>query len=254
VTSSPWLQARALRQKLGERSDTAIERKHQNISAILLELDCPWIPGYKPLGNYQQLLFDIVEDHVRTNPIFDEVALEAVDRPATAPLVTEVASVVVAPPEVRRSVEQESAKYRLPRKPARRDYLQREAQNASLGLAGEEFVVAFERARLISNGRSGLGERVEHVSKTKGDGLGFDVLSFEHTGEERFIEVKTTSFAKETPFYVSRNEIEFSKEFANQFRLYRLFQFRSDPRMFQLSGAVGDNCLLDPCTFIARFG
>jgi hypothetical protein len=245
---------RVLQQRLNGRSDTAIERKHQNISAILLDLKCPWIPGYKPLGNYQQLLYDVVEDQVRTNPIFDKVTLEAVERLATAPLITEIDGLVVAPPEVREALKQAPAKYQLRRVGGRRDYLLRVAQNASLGLAGEELVVEFERTRLILNGRSRLSERVEHVSQTKGDGLGFDVLSFEETGQERFIEVKTTSFAKETPFYVSRNEIEFSKEFASQFRLYRLFQFRSDPHMFQLSGAVGDNCLLKPCMFIATFG
>jgi len=143
------------------------------------------------------------------------------------PLVSDLDRVIVAPPQIDRSLRQDSAKYELRRKAIRRDYLLREAQNSSLGLAGEEFVVAFESARVISKGRSRLSDRVEHISKTKGDGLGFDVLSFEVTGH--------------------------SKEFAAQFLLYRLFQFRSDPRMFQLGGAVGDNCVLDPCTFMARF-
>jgi hypothetical protein len=126
-------------------------------------------------------------------------------------------------------------------------------RNASLGRAGEEFALAYERARLHALGKKALSDRVEHVAETKGDGLGFDVLSFEETGRERFIEVKTTSFAKEKPFFISRNEVEFSKLFAKQFQLYRLFEFRKLPRMFSLSGAIGDNCIIDPVIYAGRF-
>jgi len=52
---------RHLASLLRARSDGAIERKHQNISAVLIELGFPYIQGYKPLSNYQQLLFDVVE-------------------------------------------------------------------------------------------------------------------------------------------------------------------------------------------------
>ncbi|CAN7570177.1 hypothetical protein [Mesorhizobium caraganae] len=38
----------ALMQRIG-RSAGSIERKHQNISAVLMELGLPWIWGYKPL-------------------------------------------------------------------------------------------------------------------------------------------------------------------------------------------------------------
>lgn len=51
---------KALMQKLENRSEGAIERKHQNISAILIALGCPYISGYKPLGNYQALLREVV--------------------------------------------------------------------------------------------------------------------------------------------------------------------------------------------------
>lgn len=44
---------KALLKQLNGRSDGAVELKHQNISAVLRDLDCFWIPGYKPRGNYQ---------------------------------------------------------------------------------------------------------------------------------------------------------------------------------------------------------
>ena len=68
-------------------------------------------------------------------------------------------------------------------------------------------------------GQKVLANRVEHVSQTKGDGLGYDVLSFDASAKERFIEVKTTSFGKETPFFISRNEVEFSRANDAHFQL-----------------------------------
>lgn len=88
----------------------------------------------------------------------------------------------------------------------KRDYLEREAYNISLGTAGEEFIGQFEHWRLNSLGQSRLADKVDHVSKSKGDGLGYDILSFETNGKERFIEVKTTRFGKDTPFFVSKGE------------------------------------------------
>ena len=75
-----------------------------------------------------------------------------------------------------------------------RKYLEAEASNHSLGIAGEEFVLQFEHERLWRAGKRTLADRVEHVAKTKGDFLGFDILSFEVNGHERLIEVKTTRY------------------------------------------------------------
>ncbi len=77
------------------------------------------------------------------------------------------------------------------RRPVRVDYLALEARNQSLGKAGEELVLRVEMDRLRREGASRLADRIEHVSHTRGDGLGYDVLSFESTGRERLIEVKT---------------------------------------------------------------
>lgn len=244
---------RALQRKLEDRPDGAIERKHQNISAILLELGCPWISGYKPLSNYQLLLLEVVEQQVVTNPLFDQTALSAADQPATPPLLLDFRTLLVTTPAMRQRAKQDVTPYMAPERGVKRDYLAREAHNASLGRAGEEFVIAYERARLHASGKGNLGEQVEHIAETKGDGVGFDVLSFETNGKERFIEVKTTAFAKETPFFVTRNELEFSKWFSTQFQLYRLFEFRKVPHMLSLPGAINENCFLDPVTYTGRF-
>jgi len=104
----------------------------------------------------------------------------------------------VAPPALAHRVQERQAYY--PSALVQRDYLMHEASNQSLGLAGEEFVVDYERWRPIQRGCEHLAARIEHTSKVRGDGAGYDVLSFEEDGRERFIEVKTTAYAKETPF------------------------------------------------------
>jgi hypothetical protein len=246
---------RALLQKLNDRTSGAIELKHQNISAILLELGYPWIPGYKPMKNYQALLFDVIADRLTHDSKLDRTALAAVEMPAAAPLISSFENLVVEPPERSHSVrEPNAATYAWESKTAvKRDYFNREAQNSSLGLAGEEFVLEYERWRLAKAGHKDLAEKIEHVSKTRGDGLGFDVRSFDTNGKDRLIEVKTTSFGKEAPFFLSRYELEFSRTRPDCFHLYRVFQFRKQPRLFSFKGPVDTHCHLDPLTFQGKF-
>lgn len=243
---------RILQTKLRNRSDGSIERKHQNISAVLIDLGCPYISGYKPLPNYQSILLDVVQDRLARDQLFERSAISAAEQPAVMPLVPDFNIVVETPPLVT-EVTEPRAVYSARTKGIQRDYLAREAQNRSLGTAGEEFVVAYERTRLRTLGSPKLSDKVEQVSQTKGDGLGFDVLSFEPGGRERFIEVKTTAFGKETPFFISHSEVDFSAAFANQFHLYRLFDFRKQPRMFDLTGRINDKVRLDPVNYLARF-
>jgi hypothetical protein len=236
---------------LKNRTEGAVGRKHSNISAVLIELGCPYIAGYKPLSNYQALLYEVVADRLKNNDLFDRAALAAVQMPAMAPLPNEFAKVLVEPPKLSYSTrEPDALKVRFA---VKRDYIDREARNASLGRAGEEFVVHHERWRLISGGHERLASKVEHVAKTQGDGLGFDVLSFDTTGKQRLIEVKTTSFGKETPFFITRNEVDLSRSEADHFHLYRLFDFRREPHLFSFRGPVDQHCHLDAITFQARF-
>lgn len=188
---------RALQAKLAGRSPGAIELKHQNISAILSELHCGYIPGYKPLHNCQQLLWDVVEARLQRDRDFDRNMLQSVQREAVVPDLHQLQGILVSPPQLNR-VRDSEPMMRIARRPICRDYLERESRNRSLGVAGEKFVAEFEARRLHAGGHRALADRVEHVSVTKGDGLGYDVLSFESNGRERYIEVKTTAFGAAT--------------------------------------------------------
>lgn len=239
---------------LNNRTPAAVELKHQNISAILNELGWHFIPGYKPARNYQRLLFQVVADRIRQMPQLDRIAITAAESPAVLPSNPNYQLALVDAPRLT-SVKEPTALFELGQDFAayKRDYVGREARNHSLGKAGEEYVVQFERWRLIHGGLTKFADKVEHVSETKGDGLGFDVLSFESSGRERLIEVKTTAFAKETPFFLTHTELGRSRVDADQFFLYRVFEFRQEPKMFTLHGSVERHCILDPLNYRARF-
>jgi len=132
------------------------------------------------------------------------------------------------------------------------DWRERDARARALGLAGEEFVVRFEQMRLESAGQSALARRVRHVAKLDGDGLGYDILSFEPSGREKFVEVKTTVSGPAAPFFVTRNEVQVSKAHGTQFVLARVFRFRTHARLFELRGSIADRCLLEPVSYLAR--
>ncbi len=244
---------RVLLSKLNNRSEAAVELKHQNISAILRDIGFPWITGYKPRGHFQTLLRDVVEGQISQNKLVDEAALTATTSPAAAPLLDDLSKVLVDSPKLATETKEPEPHPYYSAGPKKRDYIEREARNISLGKAGEEFALNFEHFRLHQLGQKKLAEKVEHVSATKGDGLGYDILSFDSDGRERYIEVKTTAFSKETPFFISRGEIQFAKDHKEQFHLYRLFEFRKDPKLFDLPGTVESHCLVNPVSFICEF-
>lgn len=243
---------RALHQLLPGRSEGAIEFKHGNISAVMIELGYPHIRGYRARKNFQrQVLFEEVTRQITTRPLLEDAAAKAVDLLAEMPLTKHFDNVRVEPPLLELKVR-ETESYR-PSVLCQRDYLEREAQNQSLGLAGEEFVLNYERWRLIQNSQERLADRIEHTSKVRGDGAGYDILSFDTDGRERFIEVKTTAYSKQTPFYISDRELSFANTHEQEFRLYRVFEFRQAPRLFELLGRPDRHCRLDPATYRASF-
>ena len=94
-----------------------------------------------------------------------------------------------------------------------------------LGLLGELWVMDYERKRLNELGRKDLAKKVKHMAIEQGDGLGYDIFSFNEDGCERYIEVKTTSENWQQPFYVSSNELNRSLDDPNQYYIYRVYDY-----------------------------
>ncbi len=240
----------ALKPLLQGRSDASIEFKHANISAALLDAGFPYINGYKPLANYQSLLAEVLSERLDKTSDLLTLAANDADRPIVVPEVEDILAVLTERPKPRsegfRIAEPSVPTIRLPT-----NYIEREARNRSLGNAGELFALNFERARLIHAGKESLAAKIEHTAKVRGDHAGYDILSFEASGAERLIEVKTTKYGVDTPFFVTRNEKATSERHASQYQLYRLFAFRDAPRLYTLAGAIDMTCNLSAATFLA---
>lgn len=127
-------------------------------------------------------------------------------------------------------------------------------KNRNLGLAGEELVIAHERQYLISIGLADLADKIEHVAK-KDDYAGYDVKSFYENGTEKFIEVKTTEKTIGTAFFISRNEVEISRELGSQYWVYRVYDLNKKTgkaKFYPLNGPVEDHFDLVPENYKAR--
>lgn len=111
---------------------------------------------------------------------------------------------------------------------------ERDGRNRALGHAGEERVLAHERASLLAAGRSDLADRIRWVLHVDGDGAGYDILSFDANCSDRLIEVKTTKGWERTPFHITRNALGVAKERRSGWRLVRLWNFAREPKAFEL--------------------
>lgn len=247
-SGEPYVKAahRAALMEQISRSKRSVEFKHMNISAVLRELGIPWIDGYRPMPNYQRSIFAAIDRYLSDRP----QALDFTSALMTG-LSASVEPFIEAPPALDR--EQAPRPEPLERLIRKFDPVERDFRNRRLGKAGEAFIFDFERRRLASQDRSDLARKVRWVSEEDGDGAGFDILSFDHSGTERMIEVKTTCGGGTTPFYLTRNEHGLSMERPDAFRLYRLYSFSRMPRLFELVPPLADSVRLDPLVFTASF-
>lgn len=234
---------RILRGKI-DRSSGSVEFKHQNISAVLQKLGLPQIEGYKPAANYQKAIIPAIDRYISNNlgALHPENAAGGfAERPGLF---------VETPPILLPLTPQREDLERLVRKfnPVERDF-----RNRKLGRDGEELVFHFERQQLEARDRPDLARKVRWISEEDGDGAGYDILSFDAKGKERFLEVKTTVGSDITPFYITRNELSFSSERPEAFRLCRVFDFSMRPRMFELAPPLENFVHLSPLSYEASF-
>ncbi len=242
---------RLLQAKLNQRSEGAIEFKHQNISAVLIKYRKPYISGYKPRMNYQLILEDVVLQHIEDNlSIIDDfeffsqetkkISLEAIDfnkwkTDFTMPLTFEEPEIIYN------------------RKFVKVDYLAREQANKCLGDLGEELIINYEKWRLAKEGSPGLAKDIAWVAKDMGDGAGYDILSKNRDGSDRYIEVKTTKLGKLTPIYFTKNELQYSQANKNNYHLYRVFEYGSRVKFFDLQGSLDKMCNTEAISFMGHF-
>ncbi|MCK1733036.1 DUF3883 domain-containing protein [Bradyrhizobium sp. 138] len=227
------------------RSEGSIERKLQNISAVLDMLGAQWINGYKPLAHYQDALVAAVERNVGRASDFLYPA-----NADTQPLALNDDAIFVPPPSFANSDKMLTPAVR--RLVGKFDPAERDAKNRELGKAGEKFVVEFERDRLRRAGRDDLATNVRWVSDLDGDGYGYDVRSFEPDGEERLLEIKTTCGHERTAFWLTRREVDVAAERSDVYRIRRVFHFRNGAQMFEIPPPLEDALLMAPTAYSAE--
>lgn len=110
-----------------------------------------------------------------------------------------------------------------------------------IGSTGENWVVEYEKNDLSKNGHNELATRVERISKAN-ISAGYDVLSYEISGNEKFIEVKTTALSR-FEFFLSSNELEVAKDLKNRYWIYFLSEIYGAPRLVKIH---------DPATEVGR--
>ncbi len=236
---------------LNNRSEGSVEFKHQNISAVLAEAGIPYIKGYKPRFNYQQLLADEVLKYISKNKRALEPSFEKFsDNIEIEKTIKTIDFTSLLDNEPINSVVNESEPTF---RPVKINYLEREQNNRNLGEEGEKLIIEYEKWRLITAGKENLADKVEWISKDFGDGTGFDILSKNNNGTDRFIEVKTTKLTKESPIFLTSTEVRFAEKKAKDFYLYRLFNFDTFPQFFMKNGAYQSFCQLKPQTFKGFF-
>jgi hypothetical protein len=228
-----------------------IDFRHRQISAILIAHGLPYLHQSRPLPDLDPALTDGVAAYLYNHPNVLELMEQDVFRPArSVPEVGDPETVLVSPPSGDELPRLEATLDRS-RLLAGVDFLAREQRNHSLATAGQRFVLAFEAARLRSQGLTTHAEAIEHVTADDGDGPGYAIHSYGLDGSDRLIEVKTTRYGRETPFHVSAHEVAMSRRHGSRFWVYRVFSFRDRPRLYMLHGALDQATTLEPTEYRA---
>jgi len=247
VAGTPYVKSvhrRALLARV-DHPEGSIERLHQNISAVMKGFGLPWITGYKPLLHYNSALPDAVGRYLKIAGLPDFAM------PVNG-LADEAAMFLDTPPHRRNTPAPAEVEETLII--ARKfDVAGRDARNRALGRAGEERVLAHERATLRQHGAYDLAEQVRWISEEEGDGAGYDISSYAEDGTPRLIEVKTTTGWDRTPFHISRNELRVADARRDHWRLMRVYNFARDPRAFELCPPLDAHVSLTPTSFQADF-
>ena len=121
-----------------------------------------------------------------------------------------------------------------------------------IGNKGEQYIIEYEIERLTQANKAELADKIKHISLVN-DAAGYDILSFNEDGTERYIEVKTTKGPIGTDFFISPGEISFSKV-NKEYYIYRVFEFLSEKmtgKIYIKKGDVEINFNLKPLQFKA---
>jgi len=140
--------------------------------------------------------------------------------------------------------------------PRNRDFDESNKKNQKTGDLGERLVFDYEKSKLEAAGIPDIDKKLIRTSENPqyGNAYPCDILSIDvETGDMVYIEVKTTQYKAETPFFISEDERAFSEKNAMAYRLYRVYDVirTKEPKFFETKGYVGDNFTLTSDRYVA---
>jgi hypothetical protein len=255
LAGSPYNKAernRNLQTLLADRSRGSVEFKHQNISAVLLGLGEPWIPGYKPASRFQLSLIDAVCRRLETKSAWHQPNSGSLSegRASTRALREPNQLRLDMPPTLKNAPSPIEPQF-MAMIARKYDVAARDERNRDLGRAGEERILQYESDLLKDSGRYDLAKKIVWTSQVDGDGAGYDIASFEPDGKPRLIEVKTTNGWERTPFHISRNELAVAEQLRDHWCLVRLWNFAREPKAFEIRPPLDAHVTLTPTSFLA---
>ncbi len=125
----------------------------------------------------------------------------------------------------------------------KRDFIREHICNTDIGERGEKLVFEEEKKKLkkaVSIGKISSMEGLLKWVSLEDDSAGYDILSYDVDAKEPiYIEVKTTTSGKYTPFFMSEGEINFSMNNASSYKLYRIYNFKNSvAEYYELVGDI----------------
>jgi len=113
---------------------------------------------------------------------------------------------------------------------------------SNLGLLGELIALEYERIRLLAENPKKI-KFLKHVSIEIGDGLGYDIESYDNNGVA-YIEVKTTTNGRNSNFYISPNELKVAKSKGDSYYLMLVGILSISPLDFEIKIIKGYNNII----------
>lgn len=121
-----------------------------------------------------------------------------------------------------------------------------EAADQELGLLGEEFVLKCEKEKLKRSPDPNIAKLANKVERVA-DREHYDVKSFDTSGREIIIEVKTTVSSWDATFYITSSERQLLNSSPEKYLLYRVYEF--DKQIKNGKIMVYDSKSFDPSKF-----
>lgn len=236
--------------ELGESDADAVDLAHRHISAVLAETGLPFADSFPPEGGFDDAMEKAVHVFIEANPeLVEALWIDQVPAASSIPVELDDARAYWAPVPERIDFRPSGRPAWHPAGVNEIDYRVRESRNRNLAIAGERFVLAFERARLREAGLKESMDQVAWQSQTFGDSFGYDIRSVEADGGERLVCVKATNYGPRFPFVLSAREVERARENTSRFFIYRIFRFSRGAKLFILpaSGLALDR--LEPVVY-----